>query len=341
MMADTTRDAIEPRLLMEIIGVQTAIAQQGLDLGAVMALAAYRAQALTGATGAVIEMAEGDEMVYRSVAGSAESMLGLRLDRHRSLSGLCVAQNRILHCTDAETDERVDREACRRVGLRSMLVVPLCHLGASVGVLKVLSSQAGGFSDVHARTLGLMSDMIGAAMANAARYDTHELYRRATQDPLTGVGNRSLFYDRLRQAIAHAQARGERVGVLNLDMDGLKPINDHHGHQAGDSALCELATRLTGLCRASDTVARVGGDEFGVVLAAPMNRAATRAMRERIAERLCEPLAFKGHDLAIGASVGEALFPDDATDVQELLAVADAQMYEVKRARKQERAVLI
>jgi hypothetical protein len=97
----------------------------------------------------------------------------------------------------------------------------------------VMPDALGGFSETDMRVLGLISGLITAAMFNATHHEYGELYRRATHDALTGIANRSLFYDRLRQALAHAQRLSQRVAVLNLDMDGLKPIDDTHGHRAG------------------------------------------------------------------------------------------------------------
>src|SRR6185369_10554343 len=112
-------------ILMAIIQTQTEIAKLGLDLGAMMELVAEHIQLLTNAQGAIVELVEGDEMVYRAAAGMAGSQLGLRLKREGSLSGLAVASGEILHCRDSETDPRVDLAACRRVGVRSMVVAPL------------------------------------------------------------------------------------------------------------------------------------------------------------------------------------------------------------------------
>src|SRR5262245_60184328 len=110
-----------PPQLLAVIRTQTEIAKLGLDLSGVLALVADRARGITGAAGAVVEIAEGDEMVYRAASGSAAGLLGLRLRRSTSLSGLCVAAAVPLHCDDAEVDPRVDRDACHRVGLRSMV----------------------------------------------------------------------------------------------------------------------------------------------------------------------------------------------------------------------------
>jgi putative methionine-R-sulfoxide reductase with GAF domain len=208
--------------LLAVIRIQNEIARSGLDLGDVMASVAQEAQALTGAAGAIVELVDGDEMVYRAVVGSADGQLGLRLSRTNSLSGRCVAETQALRCDDAESDPRVDREACLKVGLRSMVVVPLVHSDSAVGVLKVLSPAPAAFSEGDIKILSLMSDLIAAAMFHAARYGTDELFRRATRDGLTGLANRAFFFDRLRHCIAQARRKAHRLGILLLDMDGLK-----------------------------------------------------------------------------------------------------------------------
>lgn len=317
--------------LLEIIRVQTEIAKAGLDLGEVMALVARRAQLLTNAAGAVVELAEGEQMVYRAAAGIAEPQLGLRLQRHGSLSGLCVAQGQSLYCQDSETDERVDRAACRKVGLRSMIVVPLHHLQVPVGVLKVASPLPNAFGDADMQLLGLMSELIAAAMFHAARFESSELYHRATHDALTGIGNRALFFDRLRQSLAQAERHSERVGILFLDMDGLKPINDVYGHRAGDAAIKALAQRLAGECRQTDTVARVGGDEFGVILSRVDSRGGAELKRDRLTECIDLPLQFEQHQLRLSASIGLAVFPDDGHKIDSLVDLADQAMYQIKR----------
>src|SRR5262249_11996764 len=148
----------------------------GLDLHGVMAVVTEKAFRITGATGAIVELAEGDEMVYRAVAGAAQGQLGLRLSRSKSLSGLCVSTATTLYCEDSELDDRVDRQACRKVGLRSMIVVPLIHHGEAVGVLKVFSDAPLAFGENDSYVLGLMSDLIAAAMFHSAKYGTDELF---------------------------------------------------------------------------------------------------------------------------------------------------------------------
>ncbi|OIQ88046.1 putative diguanylate cyclase YeaP [mine drainage metagenome] len=331
---DSASSLPDPDILMEIIRSQTEIAQQGLDLGGVMAFVSERLQGLTGADGAVVELAEGDEMVYRAASGIARSQLGLRLSREGSLSGQCVARQRILRCDDAETDAQVDREACRKMGLRSMVVAPLKHGEATVGVLKLASARPNAFSDVHLRILELMSGLIAAAMYHAVRFETDALYHRATHDALTGLANRALFYDRLRQTLSQAHRQSSFLGVLNLDMDGLKPINDTHGHRAGDEALREAGRRISSISRQSDTVARLGGDEFAVILTDVGGRDNALRHADRLAEEIRRPFSFEDKALALDASIGLAVFPEDGTDMDSLIEKADQAMYAVKRARK-------
>lgn len=323
-----------PDILLEIIKIQTEIARMGLDLGAVMQLVTQQTQAMTKAAGAIVELAEGEEMVYRAVAGIAEPQLGLRLKRSGSLSGQCVAEGQILRCDDSENDPRVDREACRKVGLRSMIVVPLKHNESTVGVLKVASPSINAFSDEDIQLLGLMSELIASAMFHAVKYESNELYYRATHDSLTGLANRALFFDRLRLCLAQGDRHGEQIGVLNIDMDGLKAINDGFGHRAGDAAIKEVGARLNDACRKSDTVARVGGDEFGIILSRVDDRNCAKQKCLQLAQKISLPFQFENRDLNLGASIGLAVYPDDGKTVDELIENADQAMYEKKRERK-------
>lgn len=324
-----------PATLLEIVRAQSEIAKLGTDLGAIMALVTERAQHLTCATGAVIELAGGDEMVYRATSGLTETLLGLRLARKGSLSGLCVQTGEILQCTDSETDARVDREACRRVGLRSMVVTPLRHLDTTVGVLKLVAPEVDAFGESDIGVLELMSELIAAAMFHAANAERDQLYLRATHDALTDLPNRALFYDRLRQSIHLAQRAHGGLGVLNIDMDNLKLINDRHGHRAGDAAIRETAQRMGRTARRSDTVARVGGDEFAVILPGIGARADAKAQSERLMEEVQQPYVFEGQPLDLRVSIGMAVMPEDGTEITALLDQADREMYTVKRLRKQ------
>ncbi|SDD67656.1 diguanylate cyclase with GAF sensor [Massilia sp. PDC64] len=330
-MSTATLDAA---VLLDIISIQTEIACQGLDLGGVMQLVSQRAATLCRSEGAVVELAEGNEMVYRAAAGLARAQLGLRLQREGSLSGLCVDSNEILRCDDAEHDPRVDRVACRKVGLRSMLVVPLRHENQSVGVLKIVSSSVNAFGAWHAEVLGLLSTLVGAAVYHAVQNASNDLYYRATHDALTGLANRALFYDSLRQHLARAARCHGRIAVVNIDMDGLKAINDTFGHRAGDAALCEVGSRVDHELRAEDLAARVGGDEFGVILVGVRDRCGVANKCQALTTAIGAPFQFEGRALPLRASVGFALWPDDGEDMEQLIELADQAMYRVKHGRR-------
>jgi diguanylate cyclase (GGDEF)-like protein/PAS domain S-box-containing protein len=159
------RDNVEQQAI--IIAAQQGITDAGHDLDKIMQIAAACCQSLTTADGADVELVEGDEMVYAAVSGTASPYLGLRLKQGNSLSGKSVRGNEILYCEDSETDSRVDREACRKVGVRSMVVVPLQKDGQAIGVLKVLSSRPRGFAEGDRAVLQLMAGFLASAMLTA------------------------------------------------------------------------------------------------------------------------------------------------------------------------------
>jgi PAS domain S-box-containing protein len=151
-------------LLQGVLEVQGLITDAEFDLNDFMQRVVDTAERLTDAKGAVIELVDGDHMVYRSASASIAQHVGLRLDRATSLSGLCVAQAQILRCEDTEDDPRVDRQACRRVGVRSMLCTPLFEKGRAVGVLKVMSAEPRAFDSSDQYLLTLLGGALGAAL---------------------------------------------------------------------------------------------------------------------------------------------------------------------------------
>lgn len=316
---------------MAIIDLQGEIVRIGPDLGQVMDLVVERVRGMAGCSGAIVELAEDEEMVYRAASGSSLPQLGLRLRRQGSLSGLCLEAGEVLVCSDSETDPRVDRAACRLVGLRSMVVAPLLYAGAPVGVLKLLSPEPGAFGSREVQLLQLIASLIAAVMYHAERYGEDELYRRATHDAMTGLANRSLFYDRLRQAVSQAERQHGTLGVMIADMNGLKTINDQYGHRAGDAAICEVARRMATVSRQADTVARLGGDEFGLILSDIGGREGAGRVMERIQEAMLPPFAFEQHQLRLNASLGLALYAEDGTEIDTLIEKADRAMYQAKR----------
>ena len=152
----------------------------------------------------------------------------------------------------------------------------------------------------------------------------------AHHDPLTGLPNRLLLEDRLRQAIAQANRRCGRVALLFIDLDHFKNINDALGHHIGDGLLQAVARRMERCLREGDSVARLGGDEFVVCISDMSQTCDAAAVAQKIQEELSRPFAIEGNSLLVGCSIGIALYPLDGTDVEELMKAADAAMYEAK-----------
>jgi len=179
------------------------------------------------------------------------------------------------------------------------------------------------------RKVSLKSQLIDEQMVELESSRT-ALRREATHDQLTGLANRRLLYDRLQQAIRHANRYGGKVGVLYVDLDRFKAINDRHGHHVGDAVLTEVAKRLASSVRDSDSVARMGGDEFVVLLDGVQGREEFNTIAHKIEQALNADTNFFGLDVEIAASIGRALFPDDGGDEDALIRAADAAMYRTK-----------
>lgn len=159
----------------------------------------------------------------------------------------------------------------------------------------------------------------------------HQLKFMAHHDTLTGLPNRVLLTDRMQQAIVQSRRSGEFLAVLFIDLDGFKPVNDQHGHETGDRALIEVGLRLTRVLRGGDTLARIGGDEFVVLLPGLASIDECEMTAQRLLKVIAEPMGVGEHSIVLSASIGIALFPDDTDDADSLLRHADEAMYIAKR----------
>ena len=158
-----------------------------------------------------------------------------------------------------------------------------------------------------------------------------QLQHQALHDELTGLPNRRLFAERLSQALVLARREGHIVGLLYFDLDGFKAVNDRLGHTIGDALLNQAAGRMLSRIRKSDSLGRVGGDEFTLLLVhIPSKEHAILVARELLS-RLAEPFDIQGHAITITASMGIGIFPEGATDSAGLIHQADSAMYAVKR----------
>jgi diguanylate cyclase (GGDEF)-like protein len=160
----------------------------------------------------------------------------------------------------------------------------------------------------------------------------------ACHDALTGLPNRTLMLDRLAQAMSQAIRQRKAVGVLLLDLDGFKDVNDRFGHDAGDLLLQRVAARLASCIRECDTACRYGGDEFVILLPEVDGAEDVEAVSRKIRACLAEPHLLGGEHLVVHASIGAALFQEGRLNCNELIGMADAAMYRAKRAISLQRA---
>jgi len=158
------------------------------------------------------------------------------------------------------------------------------------------------------------------------------IHYMAHHDALTGLPNRRLMQDRLNQAILQARRRQRHVGVMFIDLDRFKIVNDTLGHETGDSVLRDIGMRLAQLVREGDTVSREGGDEFVIVLPDLEKPESAQLVASKILAELAKPIEVGGQEITVTASIGISHYPNDATDVQQLLKNADSAMYQAKDA---------
>ena len=161
-----------------------------------------------------------------------------------------------------------------------------------------------------------------------------QIVHLAYHDALTGLPNRILFYDRLGQAIARARRAQETFAVLYLDLDAFKAVNDTFGHDVGDALLREAAQRIKACVRESDTAARIGGDEFTVILNDVKPTGNVQRVADCLLRTLSSPFVLKTRSCQVGTSIGIALYPDHAKTAEQLVKSADAAMYWVKQSGK-------
>jgi diguanylate cyclase (GGDEF)-like protein/PAS domain S-box-containing protein len=467
------------------------LAKADLDLDAFINLVVERMAILTNANGAVMEMVEGDEIVYTAAAGTLTEHLGLRFKLNNSLSGLCLQSREVLNCIDTENDPRVNLKKCRETNTRAMVVAPLFNAGNPVGVLKIIASEPSAFTDRDLQTLRLMAGLIGAAIGHQTDYDTNrrllserteavtalerEIARRieieeavrenelrtrmilessydafiamdangiisdwnqqaevtfgwtrqeaigailgnliiperfrqahtqgmkhfvatgvgnvlgkrlelpglrktgeefplevtiralphkdghefcaflrditerkhaeqrlvhlAHNDYLTGIPNRSLFNDRLTEAMRRSKRTGSLLALMYLDVDRFKSINDTYGHAAGDALLIEFSQRLSASVRATDTVARLGGDEFTIIAESLASQSDAEHIANKIIKSVRKEMRINDFSLNVTTSIGVTFYGggdmNKDMDNDQLINNADHALYRAKQA---------
>jgi diguanylate cyclase (GGDEF)-like protein len=239
---------------------------------------------------------------------------------------------------DAHSGDRALRELCSKFGAVASLFVPLAAHDQLLGLLTVSVVEQ---PERLAPTRDLLDRLsgVGAQATTALRNGRllDQITHQATHDDLTGLANRLHFKTRLDGAVDRARGEGHRVAAFYLDLDWFKPVNDEFGHDVGDELLTAVARRLESCTRPEDLVARLGGDEFAVLIDTASTPDAIELVAARLAGAFDEPFPVAGHPMIVGASIGRATFPDDASTAEQLLSTADAAMF----ARKRDRAVVV
>ncbi len=225
---------------------------------------------------------------------------------------------------------------------RSTVTVPLKVREATIGALCIQWRNGGSFADGDRYLLSALAEYAAIAIDNARLYNAAqgELAQRkkaeeaikklAYHDTLTGLPNRALFNDRLGVAFARARRYRHKVAVLLLDLDRFKEVNDRLGHSVGDQLLVAVGHRLVGVLRESDTVCRMGGDEFLLLLPEVESVENAAQAAERIRQAIRKPFVLGSHTLLITTSIGIATYPDDGNDGETVVKNADIAMYHAK-----------
>lgn len=308
----------------EVVGNSTNMQQ------AVQAIAKETRKAL-GAEGCIVELVDGDDIVYYAGSGTGGPFVGGRVKREGTLSGLSLQEGKVLRCDDSETDERVNRAACRRLKLRSMICVPMIHNNRAIGVLFVMSARIAAFGENDVTTLELMAGLLSAALndaiaANNLRLNNLELEKMATTDGLTGLKNRRTFQESLSHEYDRSVRHKRQLSVIMMDVDHFKKFNDSFGHPAGDAVLQKVGTLLKQLGRKTDCIARYGGEEF-VLLLPETSPEHAKILAQRIQQTVA---GEQWEHRQVTVSVGVCSLDANATSAADLLSGADKALYAAK-----------
>ncbi len=213
-------------------------------------------------------------------------------------------------------------------GYRSLGIFPLMEDDQPAGLFLLYASEPNFFDLAEIKLLTELTANISYALEYIKKEE--KLNYLAYHDVLTGLPGRTLFHDRLVQAVTNAHRHGDKLGVLFIDLDHFKNINDSLGHYAGDMLLKQVAALFTACMREDDTVARLGGDEFVVILASMASEDEALMVSQKILKLMTAPFTIEAHELFVTCSIGIALYPKDGDDAKTLLQSADGALYLAK-----------
>ena len=273
----------------------------------------------------------GDPQLQQFAAHIAEMQIGAQ-ETH-ALERRVVAQSApAWHNYAAQEEDGARAQAVRNAGLRSAFAFPISTEGEVRGVIELLARERRDPDRDLARIAGHLGGFIGQHIAR--RETERRLQFVVSHDPLTGLPNRTIFAQRLGQALAQAARYGHKVALLFVDLDRFKIVNDTLGHEAGDRVLREVAERFRESLREGDTVGRHGGDEFVILIEQYDSAVQVSGVAQKIIDQAAIPFVFDAHEFHISASIGIATYPSDGQDGETLLKNADIAMYRAKEAGK-------
>jgi len=216
------------------------------------------------------------------------------------------------------------------IGAESYLGIPFMDsAGRIIGHMGIIDDKPMNGNNGLEPILRIFTDRAGAELER--QHVEKQLKHMAHHDNLTGLPNRFLFFDRLVQTLAQARRRKESFSVMFMDLDRFKDINDMLGHEMGDSLLKEVAIRLLGCVREADTVARMGGDEFTIILTNTQALASIEKVAEKVLDALTQPFTLSGEERCIGVSIGISVYPSDSESSDVIVRNADTAMYQAKK----------
>lgn len=329
----------EPRRCRRLRQLQVLDTRPEPALDAIARLAARIAEVPVG----VISLVDSHRQWFKARVGTEMQTTS----RTVSLCAHALVGEGLFEVEDATADPRfADNPLVRgEPGVRFYAGMPLVMPGGeAVGTLCVLDTRPRRLGATAREALAVLArsvtdelelrQRVGELEEEVARRHEAEarIMQLATRDALTGLPNRAALMDRLHQGVRSAQRSGNLLGVLFLDLDRFKWINDTLGHDLGDALLQEMALRLSRAVRESDTVARLGGDEFAIVLGDLWQVADAEAVAAKVVDIVTRPLEVRGHALRVGGSVGVAVYPFQAHDEESLLRHADLAMYHAKES---------
>ncbi len=306
---------------------------------------------------AILDEAEGELEWRRFIdRGTRVQRKIQKLDPKRSFAAWAVCNRSTLVINDVEREAGnylVKGRISHGLPAASIVCLPLEIEERVIGVLTVQSYEKNAYPPKARALLEALRPYVSIAVENGLIHDRLEALNRiisgekaeleraarrishlANHDSLTGLPNRRLLFELLQKSFDLASRAGRKVAVAFIDLDDFKPINDRYGHSVGDRALVAVAERLGTILRASDTLARVGGDEFVAVLTNVRGKTDIELVCRKLLEEFKKPLAAGGISCVVGLSIGVSIYPDDGEAIEELVNRADAAMYKVKHEQK-------